>query len=490
MKKITLQSKLVLSFVFLMTILLLCQLGFNLFFAEEYYIYQTSQTMQKAYEELKLLYDGDIESIEDTLLFYEDNYNIDIKISTSEGELFYETSNRFDFRPGPSMHPPQNTPAEAVSVVSQSEMEAQQSDDSQPGIVVQERGGSQDSATFLLNLWESFEYQDQSIVVFMLLTLSSIENSVGVLSNASMIITVAVLILGLLLFFILSKSITKPIKDMQVSTEHIAKLDFSMPVKETQSAAELSALAHNINSMSHQLKSAIDELHSDIENQKKVEKMRREFVAAVSHEMKTPLALLQIYAENLKENIDTLDKEEYCTVISEESARLSEMVSSMLKTSAMENGLFRHEGVPLSLSCVCEEYIEKISPMTIEYNFTSQIEKDITVNGSEEHLQQAIKNYISNAMEHTKKGGEIKVKLYKQDGNAVFSVFNKGSYLAEKDRPHIWTGFYRSDDARVRKNGNIGMGLHIVKTVVERHKGKVSAENQDGGVMFSFTIPL
>ncbi len=489
MKKLSLQSKLVLSFASLLILLLLCQLGFNMFFASEYYTYKSSQAMNEAYEQIQLNYDGEVEDIQELLRSYEDGYNLDIKLVASDETVLYETSNRFGsniFDSNFMGPPPRDMP----------QLENGGLDTSSPevGLHVSEHSRND---TMVLRLFESFVYEGESISVVMFLTVSSIENSVSVLGDVGIMITCAVLVLGLFLFILLSKSITKPIGEIQKTAQSISQLNFSAKVKEQQPSAELSSLAQSINAMSAKLSGTIQELNianeqlqTDIDAQKKLEQMRREFVANVSHEMKTPLALLQIYAENLKNNVEGIDKGEYCDVIMEESQTLSDMVSSMLDMSSLESGMSQPEKAPLCLSDLCREYVDKIAPLLEGYDFSCSIEENIWVVASAKHIEQAVKNYINNAMEHTPKSGHIEVKLAVQGDRAQFSVFNEGSSIAQQELPHIWESFYRSDKARVRKNKNVGMGLYIVSTIIKQHDGKHEAHNCEDGVVFSFSLAV
>ncbi len=486
MNRLSLQSKLVLSFSVLLLILLLGQLVFNLFFATDYYSYKTSQVMMEAAEEIELHYSGTAESIEEVAKFYEDHYNLDIKIYAEDDATIYATSNRFRQHFGgeaPPTPPGPRTQEEQLDSVS-TPMIVQTDERDQGNILA-------------LHLLETFSYNAEPVYITMNLTMSSIENSVSLLTGVSTVITGVILLLGLILFIFLSKAITKPIGEIQKTALRITQLDFSAKVKETQFSPELSSLAQSVNLMSFQLEHVIQELNEaneqlkkDIASQKELEQMRREFVANVSHEMKTPLALLQIYADNLKNNIDSIDKDEYCQVILQESEHLSDMVSTMLDTSALENRLVQLEKRPLCFSALCQEYLDKVKPLTDEHVFSQNIQSDIWVYGSASHLQQAIKNYLNNALEHTKKGQRIQVQLVQEKSCAVFSVYNEGSGVEKEDIQQIWSSFYRSDKARVHSDGNVGMGLYIVKTIIEEHAGQCSVQNCESGVIFSFTLPI
>ncbi len=231
-------------------------------------------------------------------------------------------------------------------------------------------------------------------------------------------------------------------------------------------------------------------MKSDIDTQKKLERMRREFVGNVSHEMKTPLSLLQLYADNLKNNVQSIDKDYYCDTIIEESSKLSEMVSSMLDMSSIESGLSKIELSKISLSGAALDLLTKVAPLTENYNLKIHIEDDIFIDGNLKYIEQAMRNYLSNALEHTCDGDLICVSLSSKDDMAVFSVYNTGQPISELDMPFLWDSFYRADKARVREGGNAGLGLHIVKTIVLAHGGIYNCQNLDDGVEFSFMLPI
>lgn len=171
-----------------------------------------------------------------------------------------------------------------------------------------------------------------------------------------------------------SKNISKPITDIEAVSKKIAALDFSYVADENCSAAELASLAKSINQMSgqhsfnmQQLTKANEQLQKDIEYRKQIEHYRREFIAGVSHEMKTPLALLQIYTENLKSNISGIDKDYYCDTIVEETENLSRMVSDMLEISSVDSGFITLSSEDVDVAELCRNILREYQPVLGEY---------------------------------------------------------------------------------------------------------------------------
>ncbi len=467
--KISIRTKIILTFTVLMAIVLAGQLIFNRFFAEDLYVSYKERNMSSVYSLIEAEFDGEYESLDLLLESYENQHSMNI-IILYEDTLLYMTTSRFI-----------NHPQDFKYNYNLNDNPEPSSD--RPG-GIPERG--------VLELRETFEYMGDEVSVHISVSNASIIDSVSVFSNASLMITISVFLIGFVVCLLISNSITKPIRSALAVTNKLAKLDFTDCVDEKVSSTELSGLAIGINEMSQKLKSATDDLYSanerlraDIDYQKKIEDMRREFIANVSHEMKTPLALMQIYADNLKSDIPNIDKDYYYDTIIEESQNLSDMLSSLLDISSIENGLMKMNLKEGSLSLVCQNFLQKIGPILEDYEIVYDIADDVVAVFDEKYIEMAMRNYIVNATEHTKKGGLIKISL---DINKQFSVYNEGTQIKDEDSLRIWDSFYRADKSHNRDSKNIGLGLSIVKTVIEGHGGVYKTENKDNGVLFSFTI--
>jgi signal transduction histidine kinase len=219
--------------------------------------------------------------------------------------------------------------------------------------------------------------------------------------------------------------------------------------------------------------------------------MRREFVANVSHEFKTPLCLLMLYSENLKNNVDSIDKDFYCDTIIEEVNKLDEMAKSLLNLSAIENGLSAMKLEALDLSTLCDCVASKASPLFKGISAAVTIQGGLEVKGDAVYLEQAVKNYMMNAVSHTAAGGKVDISLREDGGQAVFTVFNEGKPISEEDASQLWESFYKTDKARVREGeSHVGLGLYIVKTIVNAHRGAYGLTNRENGVAFWFSVPI
>ena len=218
--------------------------------------------------------------------------------------------------------------------------------------------------------------------------------------------------------------------------------------------------------------------------------MRREFVANVSHEMKTPLCLLQMYAENLKYNVEGIDREEYCSIIIDEVERLNELVAGMLELSTVENDLADMAHTPIDLGELVQHVLTRMAPVLSHCQVIRNFQGAFPILGDQKYLEMAVGNFLSNAATHTKEGGQVRVSLKEQENWIVLTVENQGEQIPEERMNRLWDSFYKVDQSRVRTGEtHAGLGLAIVKQVVQRHGGSCQVCNLSDGVAFSFQIP-
>jgi signal transduction histidine kinase len=232
----------------------------------------------------------------------------------------------------------------------------------------------------------------------------------------------------------------------------------------------------------------------DLEQRDKLEQMRSEFLGNVSHELKTPIALIQGYAEGLKEGIDTdaESREFYCDVIIDEVSKMNHMVRNLLALNQLEFGdeeiqFERFDltelaaGVLESMELFAEQTKAKVQFLTTE---------PVYVWADEYKVEQVVRNYVGNAFHHVSGDMVIEVKIEVQGDVARMTVFNTGNAIPEEDLGHIWEKFYKVDKAHTREYGGNGIGLSIVKAVMESLHQKYGVENYDNGVAFWFELGI
>ena len=313
--------------------------------------------------------------------------------------------------------------------------------------------------------------------VYMKTPLESIKESVSISNRFFAIGTVVAIVVGVFMAYIVARNMTRPIRNMTELSTRMAKLDFDAKYIDTEnSAKELYVLGEHMNELSQtleqtitRLKVANNELQRDIKKKEEIDEMRKEFLSNVSHELKTPLALISGYAEGLKEvvNDDEESRNFYCDVIMDETDKMNRMVMKLLSLNHLEDG-----------SDVLEMTRFDLTPLVVY------------VSGDIYKIEEVVTNYISNAINHCTRGGTITVSYSMYSDRVRVSVFNTGEPIPDKDIENIWNKFYKVDKARTREYGGSGIGLSIVKAIMELHHRGYGVINHKDGVEFWFELEL
>ena len=353
------------------------------------------------------------------------------------------------------------------------------------------------NGTDYLEMWG---YLDDDSFVLMRSPLESIRESASLANQFLIYLGIIGMVVGGLLVWIFSRKITRPVMELARLSEDMANLNFDM--KYTSGGNnEIGILGENFNKMSLQLektvselKTANNQLQKDIEQKEKLEDMRNEFLGNVSHELKTPIALIQGYAEGLKEGVndDPESREFYCDVIMDEASKMNQMVKNLLTLNQLEFGdediVFERfnltalvKGVLQSMEIMADQAGAKIMLHT---------EEDIYAWADEFKVEQVVRNYVSNACHHVSGDMVIEVKMVQKDGKVRVSVFNTGNPIPEADAPHIWDKFYKVDKAHTREYGGNGIGLSIVKAIMKSFNQEYGVKNYDNGVEFWFELDV
>lgn len=255
----------------------------------------------------------------------------------------------------------------------------------------------------------------------------------------------------------------------------------------------LNFLSESLNGAMNSLRKANEKLKNDIEQERKLEKMRKEFVGGVSHELKTPISLIEGYAEGIKDNVfQDEDKDYYIDVIIDEAKKMGSLVTDMLDLSQLESGNFKLK---------CEDfYIDKLINSTVRKYYTLFNERKIDVHlnlndnvltyGDSMRIEQVLTNFITNAIRHTENNGKISIDMRGGSDRVYVYVKNWGDNIEKEDLPKIWDKFYKIDKSRNRSLGGTGLGLAITKNILILHKSDFGVENFNGGVAFYFSLEL
>lgn len=328
-------------------------------------------------------------------------------------------------------------------------------------------------------------------------TIQSIQDSVQIFNSFTILVGFIFMIISGLVMYLLSYRLTNPILEMNTVAQEISNLDFSKKVHVT-SDDEIGTLGVSINKMSTQLEEFIgelqlanDKLGKEILYKTNVDKMRREFIASASHELKTPLSLIMGYAEALRlPDLDLATKEDYLNIILDESGKMNKLVMDLLKLSQLENRSVDFELKEVNLKDLISDTVKLFSIIFKEKDIEIKKELiDVVVKSDYEQLQTVLTNFINNALNHLDDKKEITIKTEKIENNQVrLSVYNSGPSIDEDEKSNIWESFYKVDKARTRAYGGQGLGLSICKNILDSLGYDFGVENVENGVVFYFDI--
>ena len=330
--------------------------------------------------------------------------------------------------------------------------------------------------------------------------LETIMESVNLSNRFFLLVMGIMLCLGSITIWYFSKRIANPILELANISEKMADLDFNAKYM-SGGENEIGVLGRNFNAMSEKLESTISELkranyelERDIRKKEEIETMRTEFIGNVSHELKTPIALIQGYAEGLKEGIsdDPESRAFYCDVIMDEATKMNHMVRNLLTLNQLEHG---EEDVTFERFDVIEmiEGVIQSSEILIQQKGADvrlHADKPTYVWSDEWKVEQVFRNYFSNALNHLDGENVIDVQVVQdlEKDTVRISVFNTGKQIPEEDIDQIWNKFYKVDKARTREYGGNGIGLSIVKAIMESFHKEYGVKNYDNGVQFWFEL--
>ncbi len=339
---------------------------------------------------------------------------------------------------------------------------------------------------------------DDSTSFIMSMPVASVRESVELSNRFLAYVGLAALAGGSILIYFTTKMVVSPILSLTNLSERMSNLDFDAHYTGNASD-EIGVLGHSMNLLSQRLKETVGELKTanlklqkDIEEKTQIDEMRKEFIANVSHELKTPIALIQGYAEGLTEGMaqDPESRDYYCEVIMDEANKMNKMVKQLLTLSALESGndapvMERFDLTELIRGILSSAQL-MIGQNGAEVEFFR--EEPCFVWADEFKIEEVVTNYLNNAINHVQGERLIRIDIEAAQDEVRVTVFNTGNPIPEEDLPNLWTKFYKVDKARTRAYGGSGIGLSIVKAIMDSHQKECGAENVEGGVVFWFTL--
>ena len=328
--------------------------------------------------------------------------------------------------------------------------------------------------------------------------MESIRESAAISNRFFTYIGMGAIFISSILIWWQSRRISKPVLELADISKRMTELDFNAKFTSEQDN-EIGLLGPNMNQLSEslentisELKTANNELQKDIEQKIQVDEMRKEFLSNVSHELKTPIALIQGYAEGLKEciNEDPESRDFYCEVIMDEAGKMNAMVKKLLTFNQLEFGndmvtMERFDIVALIRNVLSSTGI-LMEQKGIRLIFKET--EPVYVWADEFKVEEVVTNYLSNDINHCEHDRIIEVKLQKKDNIIRISIFNTGNPIPEEELDKVWIKFYKVDKARTREYGGSGIGLSIVKAIMDSLHKECGVQNYENGVEFWFEL--
>lgn len=351
---------------------------------------------------------------------------------------------------------------------------------------------------YYLEIWGTL---DNGYSIILRTPIQGIKDNVNISTTLIKYVGGAILAVGIIAAFVVSTYITRPIKQLSNIAEKMSEMDFNARY-EGSDKGEIGLLGKSMNNMSEkleqniaELKKANLELKKDIDKKEKLEIMRTDFLSNVSHELKTPIALIQGYAEGLKEGItdDPESMEFYCDVIMDEANKMNTMVKRLLTLNQIEFGNDEPEmerfDINELIASVADANAIRAGQKNMSIVFDNRNEHNF-VWADEYKTEEVLTNYISNALNHCdgKRAIEVRTEKSENGGTITVTVYNSGKNIADEDLERIWEKFYKADKARTREYGGNGIGLSIVKAIMDSMGQEYGVRNVSDGVEFWFNL--
>ena len=482
---ITLSSTILLIIIFLIIV--------NNFALENFYLYNKQNTLKAVYETINNYYenpnqDNDIESELEKLSV---KNNFDILVKDNNGINVYTTYKNFSSVIGNI-----NDILDKFNTNKGKELE------SNDKFVIKKQQDLKNGLSYIMLSGKL----DNGYFLYIRIPVTSIQDSVKISNNFLLLMAGFTILIASIMVSIVSRKFTEPILELNNIAKKMSNLDFSQKYKITNAKDEINDLGKSINTMSDKLEKTIKQLRSsnielerDIEEKSKIDEMRKTFISDVSHELKTPIALIQGYSEGLLENVNTDEESRkfYAEVIFDETNKMDKLVKQLLELMKLEYGKREFNNKEFNIVELEKEVIRKTNVMVegkqAEIIFDSN--QEIQVFADDFYIEQVLTNYMTNAIKNVEEMyGEKYIKIsneIKSEENKVcIKVFNTGKNISEENLNRIWNRFYKADESRHREDGGTGIGLAFVKAIMSNYDNKYGVRNLENGVEFYFELDM
>lgn len=456
-----------------------------------YLAYAAVETFFASYE-IEEAFNENGDSFFEKMDFCENEYGISVELYDSEGKFVYSSAYKDEMSAPPynsnSIKLPQSVQKNYELVQNLGELENN-------SFKISQDTSSSRNTMYLVGEWKT----ESGITIRIFRIKSTVDTNAKIAVTFISVVTFFVVLAALIVFTKVIRRITKPLGEMSEITKNMSSLDFSQKCEQNK-IAEISDLSESINEMSESLETALldlqqknKKLQDDIEQEKTIDRLRQVFISGVSHELKTPIAIIQGYSEGLKVFLES-DPEtamKYCDTIINETERMNNLVMKLLDIIKYESGEYQVFYEDFSVYELIEDWYERNAEIFREkgINAVNLIDKELCCSGDRFILSSVVNNFLSNAVSHVDNEMEIRASAVEtENGRYRISIFNTGKPIESKDIDQIWNSFYRADKAMSRAQGRFGLGLAIVAAIQKLHSEEYGVINHENGVEFWFDV--
>ncbi len=480
------------SFTILLVIVFLIIV--NNFALENFYLYNKEKTLKSVYETINNYYQNENHNndVSTELEKIAIRNNFDILIKDNNGINVYTTNKNFSSAIGTI-----NDIMDKFNMTTGKELETNDK------FSIKKQKDIKNGMSYIM----LSGILDNGYLLYIRIPVTSIQDSVKISNNFLWLMAGFTILISAIMVSVVSRKFTEPILELNTIAKKMSNLDFSQKYNTTDAKDEINDLGNSINTMSEKLEKTIKQLRSsnielerDIEEKSKIDEMRKTFISDVSHELKTPIALIQGYSEGLLENVNTDEENRrfYAEVILDETNKMDKLVKQLLELMKLEYGKREFNDKEFNIVEVEKEVIRKSKVMLEEKNIQVEWQNidEINVIADDFYIEQVITNYITNAIKNLKqtidgrKFIKIENEIDKEKNKVRVKIFNTGENIKEEDLNRIWNRFYKVDESRNRENGGTGIGLAFVKAIMSNYDNKYGVINKEDGVEFYFELDL
>ncbi|MBE5806288.1 MAG: HAMP domain-containing protein [Clostridiales bacterium] len=491
----SIRVKLFLTICAVIILIIISLIAVNNVVLEKYYLYNKTKVMKGIYEQINYSYNNyySYERIENDLKTLAINNNLDILIETEKNVITLTTDKyNIDYTDEIDFFYNIKKYGEFVQKLYEEEyIEIN---------LIKEKDTKINYIIVTAELDNGFE-------LHMKTPTADLKESAKISNQVLIAIGSVIIIISGILASVISNKFAKPILELRDIAQEMSKLNFRKKYNvEKGNEDEINNLGKSINMMSDklentikQLKSSNIELEKDIEQKSKIDEMRKQFISDVSHELKTPIALIQGYAEGLVENVNVDDesREFYANVILDEANKMDRLVRQLLELMKIEYGKLELNNKSFNICSLIDDVIKKCNVMLEENNVKVIFDasNDIMVYADDFYIEQILMNYFTNAIKYSREvNGEriidVSIDLNAPDNKIRVNVFNSGDKIEEQELQRIWGRFYKIDSSRNRENGGTGIGLAYVRAIMNNYKNDYGVNNKENGVEFYFDLDI